>query len=229
MAESRERHSLAEGVHRHAFWVYGVIVGLAIDKALSGLIPHIFTLPNDEPWPFLPEAARFVVFIILIVRFYLGSALYFNDAYLSDEATNLYPRKSYALDFLFGFAHFLFFYALGVSIEIHNKPNGIFPVLLVVILAYDLLWFLASGDNDTRHLIKMWAFVNLITLLVSLVCYLVVNRLGYNALRAEESAFIPIVIVSIIDFAEMITQRPVFSEWLARLATRQPPAPPSTT
>src|SRR5919205_1649506 len=137
-----------EGIHKHAFWLYGVLVGIAIKHALDGTIPHIFdpshiqtqltpaqlTLPQSQ-YNFYPDLGRLVVFLILIIRFYLGSAFYFSDIHNSGadySSTDPDPAESplvtnYALDFICGFVHFLVFVILAMNVDVHTKPLFWFP------------------------------------------------------------------------------------------------------
>ena len=205
-----------EHIYKQGFWLYGVIVGLAVKEALSNVIPHIFMLSSNDPWAFVPESLRFLVFIVLIIRFYLGSVIFFEEAYFSEDANKRYPNKNFSIDFLFGFVHFLFFFVLAVSIEIHEQPKEIFPLMLAVILLYDSLWYLACKENDTRDLIKTWAFMNIVTLMLCLSAYFMTLYIHGDPLRAEEAAFGFILLMSAIDLAEMTTQRKIFGNWLAK-------------
>jgi len=193
------------------------MAGLAIKDAVSAVIPHIFTLPADEQFAYVPEAARFLVFIVLIVRFYLGLTFFFQAAYFAEDSNLKYPKKSFTIDFLFGFVQLLFFFILAASMEIHNSPPAIFRLVLAVILLYDFFWVIASSKLDTRRMIGMWASVNLLTLLLSFASFTIAVQFGLDPLRGEEIAFIFILLFSFIDIAEMTIQRRVFVFWLSQL------------
>src|ERR1051326_1596554 len=157
-----------EGIHKHAFWLYGVLVGIAIKHALDATVPHIFdpshiqaqltpaqlALPQSQ-YSFYPDLGRLIVFLILTIRFYLGSAFYFSDIHdasssleipdLGSESTEEQPlNKNYALDFICGFAHFLVFVILAMNIDPHTKQLFWFPVLVGFILFYDFIWWIFS-------------------------------------------------------------------------------------
>lgn len=216
-----------EALHKNGFWLYGVIVGLAIKEALASIIPHAFTL---YPEPVFPEAARFVVTLILIIRFFFGSTVFWDEVYFAASAEEEYRTKNYALDFLFGLIHFIVFFSLATSIEIHGRSVYLFQVLLSVILAYDLLWWWACRKSDTRSLIRIRAVVNAETLLLAALIYLIAKVVGASPLLAEEVAFVPILLFSFVDIAELVTGKRIIGPWLAGLGTQTPgrsAAPPA--
>ena len=220
-----------KSIHKHAFWLYGVIVGLAIKAALEGAVPHIIAPPN-APLEFVPDLARLIVFLTLIVRFYLGSAIYFGDVYEGDTADIDYKEKNYALDFLFGFMHFLAFFLLAFAIDIHSKPAILFPGILAFILFYDFIWWGFCRKYDASGMIAVWMAVNLISLLCGALVYFISRSVGSNEVRAELYAFVPIMIFSIIDLADMVLEKPIYENVLAKFKRRQstpalPPAPPT--
>jgi hypothetical protein len=216
--------ALPKELHKHAFWLYGVIVGLAIKESLESVTPHVFAPPTSEIGVF-PDLARLVVFLILIVRFYFGSALFFGSAYEAPETQGAFTNKNYALDFLFGFLHFFIFFLLAFSIDIHTKPVMLFPSLLAVILFFDTLWFVFCRKYDTRDLMVWWMVLNLVTLILSALVYLVADRLGASKTLAEQLAFIPIILASILDFAELVTSKTLIADYVANLLFRRKDRP----
>jgi hypothetical protein len=210
-----------ENVLRNAFWLYSVIVGLSIEEALKSVIPQIFALAPEQRWEFIPAALRLFLFLVLIIRFYLGAAFFFEKVYFSEKASE-YPKKSYNLDFLFGLIHFLIFFALAISIESQQIPRRVFQVLLSVTILYDVWWYIASRKYDTRKLIKLWTVVNVITFITAAAFYLSVYSMGYGYLRAEEAAFVPIFIVSVVDIAELALGKMILAEWLRDLTDSHP-------
>ncbi|MDT7543364.1 MAG: hypothetical protein QOE33_3268 [Acidobacteriota bacterium] len=212
------------GLRSHVFWLYGVIVGLAIKEGLSEVLPHLFT-KSVQPFYHLLEGARLLVFLILIIRFYLGAVKFFSDAYDCVEAGSSYTSKNYFIDFLIGFFHFLFFFALAISIDIHDRPLWLYPVLLAGILVYDVPWLAVNWYNDTYHLIKLWTFVNVGTLLVGACLYLTLPNMGVSTAKAEASALLIVLIVSLIDIGEIVTDKEIFATGLKRLTSRTPDPP----
>jgi hypothetical protein len=206
-------------LHKHAFWLYGVIVGLAIKDALEAVTPHLINVPLGSKFGLLPDLARLLVFLILIVRFYFGSALFFGSAYESPNAR--FSNKNYAMDFLFGFMHFLVFFLLAFSIDIHTQPPMLFRSLLVIILLFDTLWFVFCRKYDTRDLMVWWMVLNLATLVLSVLVYLITDRTTSDSILAELLAFIPIILASALDFGELVTSKPIIADWVANLLFRR--------
>ena len=193
-----------EAIHKQAFWLYGVIVGLAIKEGVVAVVPHIFDYKTDdlESWV---EAARFFIFFVLIARYYLGAVLFFEEAHFSSKTRVGYPKKSFMMDFIVGLFHFLFFAALSRSIDIKNTPLRLFDVLIGLILLYDSFWYRLSRGLDTREIMKSWMVINNTTFIVSLAIYLPIKLTWGNHIHAELWALIPIAVVSLIDIGELIT------------------------
>jgi|SRR2546425_1022567 len=207
-----------EGLHKHAFWLYGVLVGLAIKHAVETVLPHLLAPPFTRTWESFPEAVRLFLFLVLIIRFYLGSAIYFDDVYYSADSDKTYPRKNYLVDYLFGVAHFLLFLAWAMSLQIKNSPL-LFPGLLAGILVYDAVWFVVCRrDYDSVRRMKLWMLINLATFLVSLLVYLLVYlfapTFGGQYTMPELLAYVPVFIVSGIDIAELTSKKRIIAEWL---------------
>ena len=214
-----------DGLHRHAFWIYGVIVGLAIREALVDVLPHLFATPFGPVWAHWQEALRLLVFLLLMIRFYLGSAAYFEEAHCQSGCDAKYPNKNYALDFHFGLAHFIVFFMWALTIDPHTNSPFLFPAFLGIVLFYDLTWYLFCREYDTRHLLKLWTALNLFTLLLSSVFFLSIYLVTRNEALAEAVAYIPVLAATVIDVAELMTDRPIVKRWLADLI-RTPGTPP---
>lgn len=212
-----------EGLHKHAFWLYGVVVGLAIREALTTIVPHLMEPPDGPFWDVLEDFARLVIFIFLIIRFYLGSAFFgsaffFEEAYTGPNSAN-YEKKNYFLDFLFGLVHFVLFFGWALSIDFHNSDRGMFfRYILVGLLLYDVVWFATCRKYSTRRLIKLWMAVNIFTVVVSVPIFFISTWWGANPALAESLALLPVFVVSIVDMAELTSRRRIFAEWLAGLA-----------
>jgi len=206
-------------IHKHAYWLFGVVVGLAIKEALTAVVPHLMARPTDTLWwAALEDFVRLVMFLFLIVRFYLGSAYYFEEAYAGPNATK-YPTKNYFLDFLCGMVHFVSFFAWALAIDFHDDQRAFFfRYILVWILLFDVLWFVLCKQYSTRHLMKLWMVINLFTAFVSVPIWLLAVYFELNLALAEALAFLPIFVASIIDMAELTTGRRLFAEWLSKIA-----------
>ncbi|MFY9570320.1 MAG: hypothetical protein WAV20_02815, partial [Blastocatellia bacterium] len=76
----------------------------------------------------------------------------------------------------------------------------------------------ACRKPDTSGIIGWWAFINSLTILLILVTYFLSTTLiGLSRFRAEELAFVPLLIVSAIDIAAMTTQVDLFKRWFDRI------------
>jgi hypothetical protein len=116
--------------HDHAFWIYGVIVALAIREALSTVIPH--TIPilaqsqiTSQPEPknqLILEAMRLVLFLAMTIRFYLGSCRYFDQVYCADDSAVKFPHANYSMDFVLGLIHFLLFFTWSETL-VKSRPS----------------------------------------------------------------------------------------------------------
>lgn len=213
-----------KAIHKHAFWLYGVIVGLAIKAALETTVSH-FINPDklehelrliglgisfpDSEIGLLPEAIRLTVFLVLIVRFYFGSAFYFGAAYESASCETDYPTSNYGIDFIFGFFHFISFVVLALMIDIHTAPIWWFPALVCFILVYDGVWYLSSMGQSTREMIFWWMVMNLLNASISAALYFAL-RGAAGPIAAERWALSLVILISFIDIGMMMKKRPFF-------------------
>jgi hypothetical protein len=211
-----------QSLHRHAFWIYGVIVGLAIKEALVAVLPHLFKPPFEPLRTEFYEICKLLIFLIVITRFYLGSAYFFEEAHCSDNCVSKYPQRSYAMDFLFGLVHFLLLFVWAITIG-HDIQPRVFNRILWLLLLYDVAWYLACRKYDTRHLMKLWTALNGFTFVLALVTYLVAKQ-WLSPETAELLGFIPVLIASAIDITELITEKQVIRRALADLV-RMPHSP----
>lgn len=196
-------------VQKEAFWLYGVIVGLAVREALVATVPHLALkqAPAEMvPWKIHLEGWRLVVFLALIIRFYLGAAAFFDSVYDNEATAKTIANKNYSLDYTMGFVNFLMFFAWSSTIPIHDRLLlGTSPYLLFLsaIILYDLVWLAASWNYGTVKVVKVWAVWNAITFLVCGFLFLVVEGVWGNAVLAEEVAFPFLLLISAIEIIEL--------------------------
>ncbi|HEY9284805.1 MAG TPA: hypothetical protein VIP46_15215 [Pyrinomonadaceae bacterium] len=217
-----------EGLHKHAFWLYGVIIGLAIKEALAAVIPHVFNPPPNEVGAITLEAARLFVFLVVTIRFFLGSVFYFDCAHTGPGCDDTYPNKDYYVDFLFGLVHFIFFFAWALSIDAFKTHIKLFPGLLTLILLYDWLWYLVSRRYDTQHVIKLWTWINTGTVTVAGGVYLAFRAMQFGPALSQAVAFVPVVIFSLIDIGDIMRERDTIGDWLRGLSNRRANRPGAT-
>lgn len=207
--ENKQRFQ--EELHKHSLWLYGVIVGLSIKEAVVNVVPHFFpaeaqtTAGSSSPDLFL-EATRLLLFLTLISRFYLGAVQYFGETYVKPETGEPFTEKTYSVDFLFGFVHFLFFAALSLAIPSSRSPM-VFPIIMTAILLYDFIWFLLCHLRDNVPMVRCWFVINIITCVFAAVIYLLFERFQYPPTTSQMLAFIPILLVSLLDIFEVTTGR----------------------
>lgn len=206
-------------VYEQAFWVYTVIVALAVREVLIHILPRFFNYywqaGLNEPIParadFYVELVRSIVFLIMIARFYLGGVQVFVP--LTAETT--VPPIGSWVHVLTGFIHFLLFFAWAFTafVQAHPWHISLFLWVLIGILLWDLPSFLLSRHQ--RNKLKPWLYRNLKTV----VGILVVVGAGWSCPRsAEVIALFLVLVVSLIDLHEVFTmQDPPKRFWGLRL------------
>jgi len=232
-------------IYKHGFWLYGVLVGVAIKEALETGISHIVepmrlmeelhhigivpNFPHSETTAW-PEVVRVITFLLLVIRFYLGAAFYFGAVYESRDSKTKFPVTNYGADFFSGLLHFVLFVILALIIEIHTIPVYYFPALVGFILIWDVIWFASSMRRSTAPVIFWWMLANVLTAALSTISYLVLVVLGKGLLQAERCAFYLIIVVSLLDIGLMMAKRPFFQplgKWVPRDdALDEPPNTP---
>lgn len=222
---------ISKDLHKHAFWLYGVIIGLSIEESLRHVLPHVAeisfynnNLSRHKAIHIGTDVIQLAVFLTLVVRFFLGSVRYFDQAHISPSSSK-YKSKNYALDFFFGLIHFSGFLGLALSFG-EQQPEWLFLFWLAYILSYDLIWVLGCRKYETIRLVYVWAFVNVLTLILSVLLYLLVwtflrqyfEQYKSYVLCALSLAFmLPILLVSLIEVYEIFKPEPTFTKWFAFL------------
>ena len=194
-------------------------MALSIREALVRVGPNVF-LPNSmDHWKVHLEAWRLVIFMMTICCFYLGSGVFFDKVYNGPNADEEFPNKSYGLDYVMGFVHFVAFFAWSQTIDNFTTPLlGMSPFLgfLSGIFLYDLVWLAANIRFDTVQAIKVWAICALLVWLVATATFLIARSITKNDFTAEKISFVVYGLYLIIDAAELLTGKPVFVEWMKR-------------
>jgi len=207
-----------KAIYKHAFWLYGVLVGLSIKNAVDSVLPdwiHLGTMSgivHPRLGVYL-EVLRLFTFLFMAIRFYLGSAYYFGLVHESEEAHVNFRNRSFGSDFVLGFLHFLGFVFLALTLHVHEgEPLRLFPLGVAFILGYDVAWFVYSwlSKLDSRIKIKWWAIVNGATVIVAGLIYLLVERITANQVKAEIWAMWLVFIVTLLDIGWMMRRKPFF-------------------
>jgi len=207
-----------KAIYKHAFWLYGVIIGLAIKDGIDSVVPHLINTGNDvvhvhPPHGLYLELLRLFTFLFLAMRFYLGSAYYFGLVHESDQASTNFPNRSFGSDFVLGFLHFLGFVFLALTLHVHvGEPMRLFPLGVAFVLGYDAVWFAYSwvSDLDTRKKIKYWAIVNGLVVIVAVALYLAVEKITGDPIMAEVWALWLVFAITLLDIGWMMRKKPFF-------------------
>jgi hypothetical protein len=216
-------------LHPPAFGVTVVVVGLAIREALIRVIPSA-TSPDSSQgaipdWQMALEGFRVALFLVVLIRFYLGSVSYFHEVYFSTVNSKRYGRTNYWLDYFLGFVHFMLFFAWATTVNSNerNHTGGASHYLGLgsLVLLYDAVWLAASFNLSTFKKVKFWTLLNVVTFIVSASIFFTAKEVtAFDAVMREQLAMIPLAIVSVLDLAEIFNERPYIANALKRLFSR---------
>lgn len=206
-------------VRENAFWIYGVIVGLAIQDAASRTAQSVLDLRANplHKWEWLPQIVRFLVVLFVAVRFYLGAVKHFSETY--DDPDTSTEQREYLLDFVIGLFHFVVFYVLAATIDFQRTPGGIFPAVLGFILLYDFIWLaLTRKFETTNRRVRYWAWLNLATVILMLFVYLLIWGFKPNGqpLVREAVAYSVLLLISLFEIGELVKGKGIISEWVKK-------------
>jgi hypothetical protein len=208
-------------LHNHGFYLYGVVVGLAIREALTRSAPVLVHPLTAQPWMVRLEALRLVVFLLAISCFYFGAGVYFDKVHLNELTAQKYQTKSYGMDFASGLIHFLIFFAWALTIGEYVPPYrfGISPFLffLSAVFLYDLVWLAVNHDCESVQEIKMWALMSAVVFVLATVVFFACRTIWQNDLGAEELAFVVYLLYLIGDAVELFGDRPFFLPLIKKL------------
>jgi hypothetical protein len=163
---------------KHALWIYGVLVGLAIRECLLGINNH--NRATARRYEEFTEVIRAIAFLFVIIRFYLGAAVFFEKVHGESANLGRYPPeyKRFGVDFFMGFMHFLVFFAWSVQLVSHSIGRfGVSPpyAMLIVVLTYDVIWLVVSSNYATRNDIGEWTAMNVLSVAASVASFAAVG------------------------------------------------------
>ncbi len=223
-----------KGFCKHAVWLFGVLVGLAIKEAITRVAPHLLVI-GSEPWPqAIVEMMRLVVFGVMIVRHYLGAAHMFDNVHAeqldpvvnADGTISIHERervriagRQFGVDFFAGLLHFTAFSVLALTLELHSQSGvdahlpseRVFRFVLMFILCYDVAWIVTRPGPHPREL-KIWTLINFFTAIVYAASFWYMMRRWASSLRAEVIPDLFVVAVSVIDIATLTMGTEFFSK-----------------
>jgi len=211
-------------IHAGADFLLGVIVALAIERALESFLhglnhnwladPLRPLLTAAEMSPELAqkclEFARLILFMVMIVRFYFGWIFYSHKTHLEAGLPN---PVAYRRDFFSALFHFALFYAWSLTITTRMRFWLIlnpFLIGMAAVLLYDILWVRWLHATGSA---RKWAWRNGMTVVWCSVLLLIFALTGRNlvaqfpaaALLAESLlVLLPVFLISRIDILETI-------------------------
>lgn len=198
----------AEDAHRDAFWVIAVVGGMSIARAIDESLNNI----SISHWTSTSGIilARFFLFLLTSVRFYIGSNVFFQAVHVEPGHEKTFPKRNYVLDFASAILHFGFLYALAVNIKtipasppVYLSAEAFFLFLCVVLL-YDWAWYFASTAYDTVTCIRQWAWYNTLAVFIPLCGLFIAFKYGgINRPEFELSLVGWIAITSLPDLIKM--------------------------
>lgn len=214
----------AENLRSHTLWIYGVVVALAVREAVTRVVPHALSPPFEGFSALWPEALRLTVFLIIIVRFYLGAAEFFEK-----YAEGARDREAYVFDFFIGLLHFLIFFALAVTVSSHPtaatpqpSPQHWFLVTLCVILLYDWFWWVFTMLLGWKlpAPVPEWIAINTITFVFVLAGYFV-SSVRLQPVTSETIAMVPVLFFSVLDLVDMSRDGTLIADFAKRVFARR--------
>jgi hypothetical protein len=192
------------GVQRHAFWFYALLVALGIEQALTAIVPRLFQLTWGNPWPYLQEAGRLVVFLLVSMRLLLRIGPFLDEVHRKEA-------RGHFLIFLVGFLQLLGLFAWALAIDPHEVAGLSFPILLGLLLSYDLVWLvlmLRRDRNPEIHsIVKSWTVHSLAALSLAGLAYGAMAFSGSSLKSAEMAALAAVWLVILVELGELADQR----------------------
>jgi hypothetical protein len=221
-------------------------MGVALTTAIRELSTLIATpLPQGVSNPSLTSAlTRFGIFLLLSIRWTLGILWYFDRVYISKNPPTL--GVNYFFDFFKALINFLVFVPLAIAVTassstsplatwmntalVGGKPVSTFVWILLLILFYDLIFFLLKCGlwlvlkEVPLRIHIFWAILNFLTLIFCMLVYLLSVFRGSDPQAAAVSAEIPIFYIilfaTLIDLVGTVIEDSPLSKFLSP----QPPA-----
>ncbi len=218
-------------------WLLTVIMGLAITTAVKDFVV-LLTAPATTPSSYWPTAVRFAIFLILSIRWTLGTLWYFDRAYISNPGVHVLPA-SYFFDFVVAFVNFLLFVALAVAVTaaptlgsylsdvlnntlVGGKQVAPFVWVLALLLSYDSIWFVLMviwwwkcGGEKPRRVHVFWTTINSFTFLLCGFIFLLYGWQGKALQDAELPMLFVILVASSLDFWGTVVEVSPLSQWLS--------------
>jgi hypothetical protein len=220
-------------------WLLTVVMGVALTSAVKELSTLIATPPGPNVPSIFPALIRFLIFLILSIRWTLETLWYFDRAYISQNPHPSQLGANYFFDFFKALINFLIFVPLALSVTAPTSPasplsdwlnrnlvNGrevsTFIWILILLLTFDFVLFIIrvavwkiTGRLEPLRIHLFWFCLNLLTLLLCMLVYLLWAFLGKTSEGAEIAIFVIILLLSIVDLGATVIETTSFSSKLS--------------
>lgn len=90
-------------------------------------------------------------------------------------------------------------------------------MFLAAVFLYDLVWLLANLKNDSIQEMKLWTVMACAVIILAGLMFFITRAVFDNNVIAEESALAVVMIYILIDFAELVSGKTFFLEWIRKL------------
>jgi hypothetical protein len=192
-------------LQRSAFWIYGV-TAMVMRDPLGVVVRQTAELGLGN-WEVRLEILRVAVILILLARLFLVSGIYFEQVYMQPGSADLYPRSSFAVDFLAGLAQFLVATAASTAISLQSiRTLTPFSLLVAIFLAIDWLWLglAAVRRFSSLPIIARQAQFNARILGAGALALVVSRLVGGDAVFDHQAALSVVALIAVVDIALQI-------------------------
>lgn len=218
-------------------WLLTVIIGLAVTTGVREFSLFLISPPKTPPPALLPVAVRFAIFIILAIRWTLGSLWYFDKYYISNKKVEGLT-KPFFWDLFVSFFNFLAFVPLSLTITnpatadsmvakwlndhiAGGKQLSLFLWIVGFLLAYDSVWLIIRKvglkrirGTSTMRIHWLWTILNLVTLSI---CCCILFWFGWQGKPLESAeifiAFV-LIVAAMFDLNVTVLENSEFNWWL---------------
>lgn len=181
-------------LHKSAFWIYGV-TAMVMREPLANVIRHT-AASGLGSYEVQVELLRVMAILALMSRLFLASGLYFDEVHLRPEASALYARRSYPVDFLAGLLQFLLLVGASTAIALAWP----FAAMVGAFLLFENFWCAISAMTglSTASRVSQMARGGRLAFLVCGLIYLAAAGAGL----AQISQILPLVVLLALTFLE---------------------------
>ncbi len=205
---------LAKQLREQMFWVYTVIITFCLRQVMVDILPRVLPVwfvdppqavaPGSDIWWL--ESLRLIMYLLMITRFFLGSVVFFKI-----------PPREYKHDVFIGYVHFLAFFAWSLTLKSHDAGwlgLSAYLLSLAIVLLFSLTYWFSKSWGLSKQ-IKIWAYRNSLTVVLSIGLALIFNHFRARELYVELPALVVVLYFTLADFREMFKNKdPKLLPWL---------------